>query len=78
MQLIKEEKGHKIYKKRSGRYAVSDGKGKFINGQQKVDILNAAGVIKVNPPKPKETSEEPAAEAPAESTTEETDDKPSE
>ena len=62
MELLKEEKGNKIYKKRSGKYAVCGKDGKFINGQAKVDVLNAAGVIKVNPAKAKAApAEEPAA-----------------
>jgi hypothetical protein len=63
MELLKEAGEHKIFKKRSGKYAVQDKKGKFVNGQPKVEILLKAGVIKKLTPKKKE---EAAAAAPSE------------
>lgn len=42
-------------KKRSGRYLVRKRGGGFINGQEKVDFLVKAGLLKVAKAKPKES-----------------------
>jgi hypothetical protein len=55
----KEKKEYTVEKKRSGRYAVIGKNGKFINGQEKVEILQKEGLIKKLTPKAKDA---PAAE----------------
>ncbi len=54
----KETKDYTIEKKRSGRYAVLDLKGKNINGDAKTEILLKEGLVKKLTKKPA-----PAAEA---------------
>ncbi len=69
MEVVKQTKEHTIIKKRNGRFGVKDAKGKWINKDEKVNVLLAEGLIKVAAPK----KEEPVAEEePAEETTEET------
>ena len=63
METVKTTKEFKIVKKKSGRYGVKSTKGKWINGEEKVKILSAEGLIKVSIPK---KIEEPAPEAAAE------------
>ena len=67
METVKQTKEFKIVKKRSGRYGVKSTAGKWINGEEKVKILSAEGLVKVSIPKKKEEPpvEEAAAEAPA-------------
>lgn len=65
MELIKELGEHKIFKKRSGKYAIQDKKGSYVNGAPKVELLIKAGVIKANPPKKKDEPAAEKAEAPA-------------
>lgn len=62
MEVVKETKEFKIYKKRSGRLAVKDAKGKYVNGADKLAITTKAGLSKV--PAAKKKEEAPAAEAP--------------
>ena len=50
----KSKKEYEIIKKRSGRFAVKDAKGKFINGEAKRDILLKEKKIKLSSPKKKE------------------------
>ncbi len=57
----KTKETFKLVKKRNGRWSVKANNGKFINGDEKVKILAAKGVIKVM--KKKEGA--PAATAPA-------------
>ena len=64
METVKATKEFKIFKKRNGRDGVKNDKGKWINGDEKVKILSAEGLIKVSIPKKKE--EPPAEEAPVE------------
>ncbi|MCK9523577.1 MAG: hypothetical protein M0R76_11150 [Proteobacteria bacterium] len=59
----KEKPAYKIQQKRSGRYAVIGKDGKYINGPEKVEILQKEGKLKKLKPKAK-------AEAPAEESTE--------
>jgi hypothetical protein len=40
------KESYKVIKKRSGRWSVRLDNGKFINGDAKVDILAAKGLIK--------------------------------
>ena len=67
METVKSTKEFKIMKKRSGRFGVKNDKGKWINGEDKVKILSAEGLIKVSVPKKvEEPPAEAATEAPAE------------
>lgn len=66
MAKTKAKKEYKIVKKRSGRYAVVKG-GKYVNGEDKVQILSKEGLIKLTPKKAPEAAEAASEEAPAES-----------
>lgn len=57
----KEKEAFKLVQKRNGRWSVKATNGKYINGEEKVKILAAKGVIKVL----KKKAGAPAAEAPA-------------
>jgi hypothetical protein len=63
MENVKSTKEYKIFKKKSGRYAVKNEKGKWVNGDDKVQILLKEKLIKVNPAKKVEAA--PAEETPA-------------
>lgn len=69
MEKVKETKEYKIYKKRNGRYAVTEVKGAWINKEKKTEILAKEGLIKVMKPKAKADTSEAKAEdsAPAQS-----------
>lgn len=74
MEVVKKVNDQTIIKKRSGRYGVMDAKGKWVNGDDKVKVLLAEGLIKA--PEPKKVEEpvaEEAAEAPAEEAAEPTE-----
>lgn len=71
METVKATKEFKIFKKRNGRYSVKNDKGKWINGEEKVKILSAEGLIKVSIPK--KVEEPPAEEAPVEAAAEATE-----
>lgn len=73
MEVVKETKEYTVYKKKSGRYGVQGSNKKWINGDEKVKILLAEGLIKAPTPKPKEEApaEEETVEAAAEETVEE-------
>jgi hypothetical protein len=63
MKVVKKDGEYIIYQKRNGRHAVKNRKGKtLVQGDDKAQILLAAGLIAQ--PKPK--AEAPAEEAPAE------------
>lgn len=64
MELVKSSKEFSIYKKKSGRYGVKNAQKKWVNGDEKVKVLLAEGLIKVTAPSAK--AEEPAEEAAAE------------
>lgn len=70
MEVVKKTKEFTVVKKRSGRYGVKNAADKWINGEEKVKILLAEGLIKAAEPKVEEApveEEAPAAEeAPAE------------
>ncbi len=72
METVKRTDEYKIYQKRSGRYAVKDADGKWLNGPEKTKILVEEKLVKAAIPKPKEESaEEEAPEKEAESAAEE-------
>ena len=80
MKVLKQTDDYTVYQKRSGRYAVVGSDKKNINGEDKVKILVAEGIVKqaVAAPEPEvveevveeaateEVAEEAAEEAPAE------------
>ncbi|MCB1679129.1 MAG: hypothetical protein KDI16_10655 [Halioglobus sp.] len=76
MQLVKKTPEYSIFKRGDNRYAVTDANKKPVNGDDKVRVLVAQGLIKVSAPAPQEapaaaetapedTAAEPAAEAAA-------------
>lgn len=74
MKLVKKTAEYSIYQRGDSRYAVQDAKKKAVNGEEKVSILLAEGLLKVAAPaKPAEPAAEaeaaeetaPAEEAPA-------------
>lgn len=71
MTIVKKTADYRITKRRDNRYAVKSAAGKPINGDDKVAILQAEGLIQVSAPKP-EPAPEPAEEAPATDTETET------
>jgi len=67
MKLEKKTATHKIFKRNDGRFAVTTLKGQSVNGDDKVSLLQAEGLVKAPAPKPVEEPEEaPAEEAAAE------------
>ena len=66
MSVVKKTAEYKIIKRRDNRYAVKNAAGKPVNGDEKVAILQAEGLLVKPEPKP-----EPVAEEVAEESTEE-------
>jgi hypothetical protein len=62
MSTVKKTDEYTISKRRDGRYAVTGVDKKPINGEEKVRILVAEDLIKVNLPKPEPVEEEAAQE----------------
>jgi len=58
MKVVKKTNEYAVMKKRSGRYAVMGADKKYVNGDAKIAILVAEGLVEA----PKK-AEEPAAEA---------------
>lgn len=50
-KTAKVTKDYSVMHKRSGRYAVVDADGKYINGEKKRDILVKEGLVKMMKPK---------------------------
>ena len=72
MKLVKKVDGFSIYQRRDARYAVTDKAGKAVNGEEKIKLLLAEGLIKLSEAAPAEAPAEDAAEeAAAEGETEE-------
>lgn len=69
MKLVKKTPEYSIFQRGDERYAVQDAKHKAVNGDEKVSILTAEGLVKAPVPKPAPVeevpAEEPAAEEPA-------------
>jgi len=61
MTLIKKTDEYRIYQRGDERYAVQDGTGKPINGEEKVKILLAEELIKVTLPAEPQPEAEPEA-----------------
>lgn len=68
MKLVKTTESHRIYQRGDDRYAVKTADRKPVNGDEKVAVLAAEGLVKAPAPKP---VEEPAEEAPEEAAAEE-------
>ncbi len=67
MKLVKTTDTHRIYQRGDDRYGVKTAGRKAVNGEEKVAVLAAEGLIKVPAPKAVEkATEEPAAEEAAE------------
>jgi hypothetical protein len=66
MKLTKKSAEYSVFQRRDGRYAVKGNDGKWINGDDKVEILYNEELLK----RPEPKAEEPA-EAEAEPETEE-------
>lgn len=64
MKVVKKTAEYTVFQKRNSRYSVQDANKKTVNGEDKVKILLAEGLIKLTQPNPKEEApaEEPAAE----------------
>ena len=58
MKLIKKTAEYKVFMRGDDRYAVQDGNGKPVNGEEKVRILVEEDLIKVTLPSPKEKAPE--------------------
>lgn len=68
MKVTKKTAEYTVYQKRNNRYAVKGADSKWLNGDDKVKVLLAEGLIKLTAAAAKEEApaEEPAAdEAPA-------------
>jgi hypothetical protein len=70
MKVILRTKQHTVYEKKSGRFAVKDAEKNWVNGDDKVAVLLAEGLVKTAPPAVAEApvKEAPVEEAPAEET----------
>ena len=62
MKVILRTKQHTVYEKKSGRFAVKDAEKNWVNGDDKVAVLLAEGLVKTAPPA---VAEAPAEETPA-------------
>lgn len=64
MKATKKTAEYTIYQKRNNRYAVKGANSKWLNGEDKVKILLAEGLIKLTAAAPKEetTAEDAAVE----------------
>ena len=73
MKVLKKTDDYTVYQKRSGRYAVIGADNNPINGDEKVKILVAEGIVKqaVAAPEPEVVEEAVAEEVAAEEVVEE-------
>ena len=75
MKLVKKTAEYSIFQRGDNRYAVQDAKKMAVNGEQKVQILVAEGLLKVAVPakseEPAEAAAAPEASAEAEAAEEE-------
>ena len=65
MKVILRTKQHTVYEKKSGRFAVKDAEKNWVNGDDKVAVLLAEGLVKTAPPA---VAEAPVEQAPVEET----------
>ena len=73
MKLVQKSEGNKIFQRKDGRYAVKSSKGSSVNGEEKIAILAAAGLVSKPEPKPEPVEEVAAEEASSEDSAENTD-----
>jgi len=66
MEIVKTTEDYQIIKKRSGRYGVRRTNRKWVNGEEKTEILIAEGLMKAPTPKPEPEEEAPEEAAAAE------------
>jgi len=71
MKLIKKTATHRIFQRKDGRHAVRDLQRKPVNGEEKVAILVAEGLISLTQPREPEPVEEEQTEDAAETQAEE-------
>ncbi len=62
MKQVASTDDHTVYQRRDGRYAVRDSDKNFVNGDEKVKVLLAQGLIKAPEPKAPEPEPEPEAD----------------
>lgn len=65
MKLVKKTAEYAIFERNDKRYAIRSTGKKWINGEEKVKILLAEGLLKKPEPKPAPEPEPVAEEAPA-------------
>lgn len=63
MKKVKRTAEYTVFKREDGRYAVKDAKHKPVNGEKKVEILKAEGLLKQPERKPAEENTEETAGA---------------
>lgn len=79
MKVVVKNDEYTIYQRRDGRYAVENAAKKAVNGDEKVAILVANGLVKVTQPtSPAEEPAEEVVEEAAEEATAEAADEPAE
>ena len=66
MKLVKNTAEYAIFERNDKRYAVRGNGRKWINGEDKIAILQAEGLVKKPEPKPEPEPEAPAEEVVAE------------
>ncbi len=66
MEIVKKTDAYVIYRKRNGRLAVKNAERKWVNGEEKVKILLAEGLIRLDAPKAAPAEEAETTEEPAE------------
>ncbi|MDB9969634.1 hypothetical protein OAD77_02585, partial [Porticoccaceae bacterium] len=64
MKVIKKTKEYTVYQKGSGRFAVKNSEHNWVNGDDKVLILQAHGLVKTAAPAPAPVVEEIVEAAP--------------
>jgi len=63
MKLVKKTAEYTVFQRRDGRHAVRAAGGKWVNGEDKVEILYKEELLKRPEPKAEEPAEEAAEEA---------------
>lgn len=66
MKLVKKTAEYAIFERNDKRYAIRGASRTWINGEEKVAILLAEGLLKKPEPKPEPVAEAPVEEAAAE------------
>lgn len=66
MKTVKKTAEYTIFQRNDGRYAVKNAAKKWVNGDDKVEILKKEKLMKAPEPKPQQAAEEAATDAEAE------------